>query len=50
MSELEAEHAPSLQAAEQTATARRRDLFDACAEEKSELEAQLQAEAEAIYS
>ena len=29
------------------AKARRRDLRDACAEEKSELEAQLQAEAEA---
>ena len=45
--ELEAEHARALQAAEQTAEARRRDLCDAFAEESGELEARLQAEAEA---
>ena len=45
--ELEAEHARALQAAEQTAKARRRDLCDAYAVESGELEARPQAVAEA---
>ena len=40
-------HARALQAAEQTAKARRRDLCDAYAEDRGGLEARLQAEAEA---
>ena len=45
--EHEAEHARALQAAEQTAKARRRDLRDAYAMEWGGLEARLQAEASA---